>query len=243
MSRFCVLATMPTISIGGDGRSAGPIETRRPSASAPGRNFDTNAWLTIATSGALRRSVFANARPATSGTPRFAKCVALAAVICDIGIVSPSAAIESRRNAVEKAPCGGNCEATDAARTPGVCSRRSRTCWKNSLIGGAAILLRRHGDAHRQHLLGIEARLDILKSAEAADEQARADEQHHRERDFSDDQRVAKTKRHAAGSGAAAVALQRILRTGARGLEHRQHRDQRRPSQSRTPPPSPRRGS
>ena len=120
MSRFCVLATMPTISMGGDGRSDDPIDTRRPSASSPGRNFATNAWLTIATRGAVLRSVSANTLPATSGTPSVAKCVALAAVICDIGIVSPVAGIESRRNGVENTPCGGNCDATDTARTPGV---------------------------------------------------------------------------------------------------------------------------
>ena len=46
-------------------------------------------------------------------------------------------------------------------------------------------------ERHRQHVLRVEAGVNALRPLEAAQEQARADEQHQRQRDLRDDQKVA----------------------------------------------------
>ena len=62
----------------------------------------------------------------------------------------------------------------------------------------------RHGQPQRQHALGIEARCDIQQTREAAQEQAGADRQDHRETEFGDHQQAPQAIA-AAGRAAAAV--------------------------------------
>jgi hypothetical protein len=129
-----VSATTPTISIGGDGRSAGPIVRRRPIALVRAKKRAANAWLTMTTGGASARSALVNPRPETSGTPSVLKCAALAAVTIVVGSVAPGASTPPMRNGAVKGPDGGNWLATETARMPGTCSIRAINCSKNVLI-------------------------------------------------------------------------------------------------------------
>jgi hypothetical protein len=60
----------PTTSIGG--KLGSILRTLLPTASSPGQSWRATLSLTIATSGASRVSCASKARPARSGTPKFA---------------------------------------------------------------------------------------------------------------------------------------------------------------------------
>ena len=62
----------------------------------------------------------------------------------------------------------------------------------------------RDGDAHCEHIAGVEAGAHFAKLPECTNHQASADEKHERQRDFADDQKIAG---FAAGFGSAARAL------------------------------------
>src|SRR6185436_7119044 len=49
---------------------------------------------------------------------------------------------------------------------------------------------RRNGQPRGEHMAAVESRVDAAQRAEAAQHQARADEQHHGERHFGDDERL-----------------------------------------------------
>ena len=59
--------------------------------------------------------------------------------------------------------------------------------------GPASIDRAVHVDGHRHHALGPKPRIDGEQAGEAAHQQPRPDEQHHRQRDFSDHQRASET--------------------------------------------------
>ena len=61
----------------------------------------------------------------------------------------------------------------------------------------------RQRDLHRQHTVGAEAGVDAQQPDERLDQQRRADEEHGRQRDFDDDERVARAMGTAAADGAA----------------------------------------
>jgi hypothetical protein len=70
-----------------------------------------------------------------------------------------------------------------------------------------------------QQVVGVEAGIEVDGVAQGAQEEARADEQHERERDLRDDERVAQAEAAQPGRRAAGVVLERRDEIGARGVE------------------------
>ena len=68
---------------------------------------------------------------------------------------------------------------------------------------GVAIAADRQVDRERQHVVGTNAEIDVREMLEAAQQQTRAGQQHHRERDLADDQHLPETRLAAAAGGAA----------------------------------------
>ena len=76
----------------------------------------------------------------------------------------------------------------------------------------------RHGEPERQHVARVEAGAHLLQGEEAPHQQARADEEDHRQGDLAEDQGVPHPVSGRAGSRPTA-SLQRAVRILARGLE------------------------
>ena len=76
----------------------------------------------------------------------------------------------------------------------GIGDARQRTDPLHNCIAGAhhrfvfAIALAAHRNLHRQHMIGIEARMDAEQATDASNHQTRTGEQHHSERDVDRDQ-------------------------------------------------------
>ena len=83
----------------------------------------------------------------------------------------------------------------------------------------------RQRDFHRQHLVGAESGIHLLKLPQAADQQAGADEQHDRHRDFGDDQQLARAAADRRALRAAAF-LQRVVEVLLRQVEGRHQAEQ-----------------
>ena len=101
-----------------------------------------------------------------------------------------------------------------AASTPGIAPTRASTCWKMAralawhtgrLVGGSVVVVI-HLDGGRA--LGLEAEIHVENFEEAAQQQARAHQQHAGQRDLSDHQH-----------GAQALVLAALARAGAGVLE------------------------
>ena len=86
-------------------------------------------------------------------------------------------------------------------------------------------------DPRGQHLLGVEAQLDLLQAGEALEQQAGADQEHERQRHLRRDQHPAGPV--AAGRSAPAAILERGLQVGPAGMD--------RGDQAETDPGRPRR--
>ena len=89
----------------------------------------------------------------------------------------------------------------------------------------------RRVDAPRHRVLRLEPEIDLQQRAEAAEQQSRADQQHARERDLDDHQRVAGERRRATGAFADGSLLLR-RRDRARGATPAARRRRRRPAPS-----------
>ena len=75
---------------------------------------------------------------------------------------------------------------------------------------------------HGEHVVRVEAGIDVAQRNEGADEQRSADEQHQRERDFADDEQGARLALAESGAGAVAAFLQRGVEVGTRGADGRE---------------------
>ena len=93
------------------------------------------------------------------------------------------------------------------------------------------VLLLGQRDGEREHVVGREARVDDADALVTANQQARADEQHHRERHFADDERFADAR--AAGPDRAASGGRGESRDGAAGRRERGHEAEHHAGQDR----------
>ncbi len=119
-------------------------------------------------------------------------------------------------------PSGMPPEITDAWTTPGAWLMRSTICVNaGALSGGGLPGSESRRDLHGQHVVRIEPGIDAHQRDEAADEERRADEQHHRERDLGDDEHAAHALPAGAGARAARAVLQRLREIGPRQLQRR----------------------
>ncbi len=77
--------------------------------------------------------------------------------------------------------------------------------------GRLRVVPERQLDPHRQQILGVEAEVDLLDAAEAAQHEPAADHQHHRERDLDHHQPPPQPQPAAAGRGARAPFLKSVV--------------------------------
>ena len=107
-------------------------------------------------------------------------------------------------------------------------STMSSSCLEK--LGGGALpagLIEARLQAGREHVLRVEARIDVHEHAEAANEERRADEQHHRQRHFDDDERATQPAASAACAGAARAFLQRLREVRPGELQRRYDSEER----------------
>ena len=109
-----------------------------------------------------------------------------------------------------------------AASTPGMALTRAMICWKmtrallqrwirRSVVGNVVVVVDLDGGG----ALGLEAEIDIEDVEEAAQQQARADQQHASQRYLGDDEDGAEAVVFAALSGAGAGVFERFLQIAA----------------------------
>ncbi len=91
---------------------------------------------------------------------------------------------------------------------------------------GLPVELRRRAHGQRQEVARLEAEVGLLQADEAAQQQARADEQHERDGDLRDDQKAARTPDARLGGSAAPRLLEREVEVGLRDLQPRQQSHQ-----------------
>src|SRR5262245_28004510 len=94
------------------------------------------------------------------------------------------------------------------------------------LIEKLPLLLRlaiwiRHIDSRRQQIFLVEAAADLLQTDETVDEQTRANQQRHRERHFTDDQKVQRAMGSRSTACAFAAFLERLRQIQAGRLQRR----------------------
>ena len=123
-------------------------------------------------------------------------------------------------------PLIGTMKASAAAITPGSVRTRSMawfwTCCSDAgSIGGAAQV-----DADRDDAVLPEAGIHGDEVAQAASEEQRADDQHHRQRDLDDDERAAQREPLVRVGARASARLHRLGRVRAGRLERRAQTEQ-----------------
>ena len=106
------------------------------------------------------------------------------------------------------------------------CSMRSMARAKNRVrLGILGIFAAGNRNAERQHIRGVETRIDGLQTDKAAEQQHAADEQHHRERHLGADQPGAQPARAAdvRTSAVAQTGRQPAARAGERRRDAEEH--------------------
>ncbi len=132
-----------------------------------------------------------------------------------------SASLDGEINAGQGAAQGQHGDEAD-----GLDSGQSLEAWPQLVIerrdcdaAGVACLRQRKPDG--QHVLRVEAGTDRLQSEKALDEQAGADQQHQRDRDFRDDQQAPRATLPRPADRSAPVLLELFAGVHARGLPGR----------------------
>ena len=109
-----------------------------------------------------------------------------------------------------------------ALSTPGIAREpRDQTREELDPLRVVGVAASRHRHPRGQDVARVEARIDAAERAEAAEHQAGADQQHDRQRDLADDERLADAAMPDAGADLARAVLQRLLHAAARAFERR----------------------
>ena len=190
-SLYFAFCTRPTISMS-SASPVRPLPMRLPTASRPRLNFFANASLTIATFGApsdvgarelAARDERHAHRPEVAGADLVEAGVAVdvgpGLEALDLHVVAPVAAGEQRH---------------ERGRHAGDARQRRELVFEPleqlaRPLGRVGVELRR--DAERDDVVDLEAEIDAADVEQALGEEARADEQRHRERDLRRRQRRA----------------------------------------------------
>ena len=116
-----------------------------------------------------------------------------------------------------------------AAWTPGKRVDALLDLLEQHLEAGIVVLVAGDGgvDVQAQHVLLVEAGVDMVQVDERAQEEAGAHHQHQRKRHLGDDQYL-RQRRPAGGRGSAAAALEALDQLQARGPQSRQRSEQQR---------------
>ena len=112
----------------------------------------------------------------------------------------------------------GSMSVMPAASIPGMARTRCRISWSDGPAPRPASAIVDF-DLDGGHMRGLEAEIDVEQTQEAAQQQARADQQHTRQRHLGDHQRGSQALVAPALAHARTAVFQRLLQVAARNLE------------------------
>ena len=213
------------------------MRTIWPMAARPSSRVRTNAWFTTASGRRRSTSVSVKRRPSTSGNAEHPRVIG--AHLMNLGAgsgLADAGHLDGRRQIPERMHSGIQADGLDAGDFR---HAREQILEKRDAPLGVGIARLRQRHTQRQHAIGPEAEIDVLHRQDGPNHQTGRDEQHQRQRDFGDHERLAKEHLPAAAGHAAARLAERggdVLRRrverrrepedDARGRRHEQREEQ-----------------
>ena len=111
---------------------------------------------------------------------------------------------------------------TATAFTPGtLATPRSNSSKKSARRAGIGILAFRQRHSQRQDAFGLESQRDASHGDDASDHEARADQQHHRQRDGADHERLAQERLRLAAGRILRLVLSGFVKSFAQRVQRR----------------------